>query len=356
MGATDSITLQRILSSAAELGASDLHFVVGTQPTIRVDGKLTAMTDQGMVTPDFLESVVASLLTDQQRQTLSVNKEIVAAVSLNAQLRFKVSAYYQRGSLAISFHFISSSVRSLAELNLPEAVKGLAALSKGLIIVSGPYGSGKSTTLRALVNEMNNTRSAHIVSIEQPIEFLYVNNQSIIEQREVGHDALTFEQAIISASREDVDAIVVAEARTQEVIAAILEAASASRLVLTTMAADSVLAVIEQIIASVSANESSTVRTQLSNALAGIICQRLIPKVGGGQIMVPDILIPTAPVRAVMRDGALVQLQNVIQTSRQAGVASYDRILLQLVEEGTLAPEEALRQAQDPNTMRSLSR
>jgi twitching motility protein PilT len=355
MGATDSITLQRILTTAAELHASDVHLVVGTQPTLRVDGKLATMTDQAMITPEFLETVLASMLNDQQRQALTANKEIITSVSFNAQLRFKFSAFYQRGSLAISFHIISNTIRSLTELGIPTPVQALTGATKGLIIFSGPYGSGKSTTLRAFVNEVNNSRAAHIVTIEQPIEFLYVNNQSIIEQREVGHDALSFEQAIISASREDVDVIMISEISTPTVIASALEAAAASRLVLTTMAADTVMATIEQLISSAPAEDAGKIRTQLANSLAAIVCQRLIQKQGGGLVMVPDILIPTAPVRAVLRDGALVQLQNVIQTSRQQGIESFDRRLLELVENGTIAKEEAQRQAQDPNVLRFTS-
>lgn len=352
MGATDSITLQRILTTAAELHASDLHLVVGTQPTVRVDGRLATVDGQAIITPDFLETVIAGLLNDQQRQALTANKEIITSVSFNAQLRFKLSIFYQRGSLAISFHFITNAIRSLKELGLPEAIRSLTGLTKGLVIFSGPYGSGKSTTLRAFVNEVNNSRAAHVVTVEQPIEFLYVNNLSIIEQREVGHDALSFEQAIISASREDVDVIVISEASTAAVVSAALEAAAASRLVITTMPADTVLATIEQVISSAPSSDAMKIRTQLSNALAAIICQRLIPKVGGGLVMVPDILLPTAPVRAVMRDGALVQLQNVIQTSRQQGIESFDRRLLELAENGTIAKEEAQRQALDPNTLR----
>ena len=165
MSATASITLQRILTTSAELHASDLHLVVGTQPTVRVDGKLASMTDQAMITPDFLDTVLASLLNDQQRQTLAANKEIITSVSFNAQLRFKLSAYYQRGSLAISFHFISNAIRTLKELGLPEPIRALIALTKGLIIFSGPYGSVKSTTLRAFVNEVNNTRATHMVTV-----------------------------------------------------------------------------------------------------------------------------------------------------------------------------------------------
>ena len=354
MGATDVITLNRILTSAAGLRASDLHLVVGTQPTIRVDGQLSSMADEPIVTVDFLESVAGTLLNDQQRATLNEKKEVVAAVSLNAQLRFKITVFLQRGSLAINMHFIGTAPISLSDLGLPDPVKSLVQLQKGLIIVSGPYGSGKSTTLKAFIHEINNSRTANIVTIEDPVEQLYVNNQSIIEQREVGRDVTSFEQGIVSASREDVDVIVASEMRRPEVITAVLEAAEASRLVLTTMSSDSVLATLEQIITGVPTSDVNKVRSQLSNVLVGIISQRLIAKSGGGQVMVPDILIPTPPVRSVLRDGAMTQLQNVVMTSRVEGIQSFDRLLLQLVNDGTISLEEAIRHAQEPNVFRNI--
>lgn len=356
MGTTDSIIFNRILTTAAGLHASDLHFVVGNQPTVRIDGKLKILDDEQIITPEFVELVAKTVLTEAQRQQLTTQKDVTTAFSLNPQVRYKVTAVYQRGSLAISLHMIPSRVRRLEELNLPPVVAGFAALTKGLVIITGPYGSGKTTTLNAIINTINETRTANVVTIESPIEFLFVNNKSLIEQREIGRDALSPEQAIIAASREDVDVIVVSEANTASVIAAILDAAEASRLVLTTMNTDSVMGTIEKILNTFPSTDVGKVRTQLSSVLAGIVSQRLLPRIGGGQVAVAEVMVPTPPVRAVIRDGALFQLGNVMQTSREAGLMSLDRSLAQLVQTGIISLDDAVQNALDPNTLRTMKR
>ena len=353
MGATDSITLSRILTTAASWHASDLHFVVGSQPIFRVDGKLKALEDEQNVSPDFIEVIASTFLNDAQRQQLLAEKETSAAFSLNPQVRFKVMAFYQRGSLSISLHFIPTTLPRLANLGLPPAAQTFANLSKGLLLITGPYGSGRTTTMNAIVNEINESRAANIVTIEQPIEYLFVNNKSIIEQREVGRDAVTYEQAIIAASKEDVDVVVVSEANGKSVLGAMLDAAEASRLIISTMNTDSVLATIEKIINSFPADELSKVRVQLSNELVGIISQRLLPKVGGGQVLLTEIMTPTPPIKAVIRDGAIVQLANVLATS---GMTSFDRGLAELVAQGTITPEDAALHVTDPDALKAMSR
>ncbi|MBI2984287.1 MAG: Flp pilus assembly complex ATPase component TadA [Candidatus Kerfeldbacteria bacterium] len=356
MGATDTIILNRILTTAAGLRASDLHFLIGSSPILRVEGRLTPLNDEPPVSADFMESIIATFLSETQRQHLTQNKEIVVGHSLNPQVRFKVSAFYQRGSLTVTLHFISAELKRVKDLGLPEAVAGFVRLTKGLVLITGPYGAGRTTTMNAIINDINESRTVNLVTIEQPIEHLFVNNQSIIEQREVGRDALSYEQAIRTASREDVDVIVVSESEGQEVLAAMLDAAEASRLVISTMNTDSVLGTIEKILNSFPADEVPKARVQLSNVLSGIISQRLLPKVGGGVVAVAEVMIPTGPVRAVIRDGAMVQLNNVLQTSRQPGMVSLDRSLAQLVRDGIIVVEDALIHAQDPNQLKAMVR
>lgn len=353
MGATDSITFDRVLTTAAGWHASDIHFVVGSQPTVRIDGKLKLLEDEQITTPEYMESIAAIVLSDVQRQQLATQKEITTSFSLNPQARFKVMAVYQRGSLAISLHGIPTVVRRLEDLHLPEVVSTFPSLTKGLILITGPYGSGKTTTLNAVVNAVNERRAATIVTIEQPIEYLYVNNKSLIEQREIGRDALSTEQAVIAASREDIDVIVVSEITAPSVFSACLDAAEASRLVLTTMNTNSVLGTIEKILNIFPASDLGKIRTQLANVLVGVVSQRLLPRVGGGQVAVAEVMVPTAPIRAVMRDGALFQLGNVLQTSREAGLVSLDRSLAELVSTGVISQEDALQNAIDPNAVRS---
>lgn len=356
MGTTDTITLNRILSTAASWRASDLHFIIGNAPILRVDGKLVTLEDEQPISPDFMDDIVAILLTDEQRATLATNKEIAVAYSFNPQIRFKVSAYYQRGALAVTLHFIGTTVKRVAELGLPEAANQLAKMTHGLVLVTGPYGSGRTTTMNAMINDINQERSVNIVTIEQPIEHLFINNKSIIEQREIGRDALSVAQALTTASREDVDVIVVSEASGYEVINGMLDAAESSRLVISTMNTDSVLSTIEKIINAFPSNDVQKARVQLSNVLAGIISQRLLPKIGGGLVAVAEVMIPTQPIRAVIRDGALFQLQNVLQTARDSGMISMDQSLAALVRDGTILIEDALAHAKDPSYVRAQSR
>lgn len=355
MGATDTITFNRVLTTAAGWHASDLHFVVGNQPTVRIDGKLKILEDEQIVTPEFIEVIAKTVLTDVQRQQLLAQKEITTAFSLNPQARFKITAIYQRGSLAISLHVISTTVRRMEDLHLPPVVTTFAQLTKGLVLVTGPYGSGKTSTLNTIVNAINETRAATIVTIEQPIEYLFVNNKSLIEQREIGRDALTTEQAVIAASREDIDVIVVSEVTSPSVFSACLDAAEASRLVLTTMNTNSVLNTIEKILNSFPPAEVGKIRTQLASVLAGVVSQRLLPKVGGGQVAVAEVMVPTPPIRAVIRDGALFQLGNVLQTSRDAGLVSLDRSLAELAATGVISNEDALQNALDPSAVRAFA-
>ncbi len=355
MGATDTITLNRILSTVASWGASDLHFIIGSVPILRVDGRLVTLDDEPPVTPDFMEAIVAILFTEEQRTVLNTNKEITVAFSFNPQIRFKVSAYYQRGDLAVTLHFIGTTLKRIAELGLPEVAGRIAGLPHGLVLVTGPYGSGRTTTMNAIINDINQNRSANIITIEQPIEHLFINNKSIIEQREVGRDALSVAQALTTASREDVDVIVVSEAAGREVIGGMLDAAESSRLVISTMNTDSVLSTIEKIINAFPADEVPKVRVQLANVLAAIISQRLLPKVGGGLVPVAEVVMPTPPIRAVIRDGSLVQLQNVLQTSRDAATISLDQSLAQLVRDGTILLDDALIHAKDPTYVRNQS-
>lgn len=354
MGATDTITFNRILTTAAGWHASDLHFVVGNQPTLRIDGKLKLLEDEQIITPDFIEVIEKLILTEAQIQQLQTQKEVTTAFSLNPQARFKVTAVYQRGSVALSLHVISSTIPRLQDLGFSEVVTTLTTLTKGLVLVTGPYGSGKTTTLNAMVAAINDSRATTIVTIESPIEHLLLNSKSLIEQREVGRDALSYEQAIVAANREDIDVIVVSEASSPSVIAACLDAAEASRLVLTTMTTNTVLGTIEKVLNSFSADEAAKVRTQFANVLAGIVSQRLLPKIGGGQVVVSEVLIPTAPVRAVIRDGALFQLANVLQTSREGGHVSLDRSLQQLVADSVITQEDAMINAQDPNMFKNV--
>lgn len=356
MPTSQSIVLQRILTTAAEYRASDLHLTVGNPPIVRVDGKLVVLEQEQVITPEFMDVVIETFLTAAQRQALDHDRETVVAFTLENRIRFKVSMFYQRGFLAASLRLISDEIKSLTELGLPSIVPSFAQLTKGLVLITGPFGSGRTATMAALVNEINKTRNAHVVTIEKPIEHLYVNDKSFIEQREVGRDTKSFEQALETASREDVDVIVVGEMEDPAVIQAVLNAAESSRLVISTMNTDSVMKTVETIINSAPPEYEVKVRAQLAGNLQGIVSQRLLPRVGGGRIMVAEVMVPTEPIRAVIRDGALYQLQNILQTSREESTISLDRGLAELVKTGEILMDDALAYAVDRNNLKMMSR
>ncbi|MFA6512307.1 MAG: PilT/PilU family type 4a pilus ATPase [Patescibacteria group bacterium] len=352
---TDSgITIERIVGAAAEYGASDVHLTVGNPPILRVDGKLVSLDQEEIVTPDFTEEVKKAVLTEEQQQRLMEQRDITIAYTMPNNTRFKVDAYFQRGALSISFRSIGKKIRTIDELGLPSQLKAFAKLEKGLVLITGPFGSGRTATMAALVQEINKTRAEHIVTIEKPIEYLYMNTKSIIEQREIGVDAVSVEQAIHTAAREDVDVIVVSEMETREEIDAALTAAESSHLVLSTMNTDSVLRTIEKIINAFPQDEHEKVRTELAGTLQGILSQRLLSKVGGGRVAAVEVMIPTDSLRAVIRDGALVQLPNLLQTSREAGSIPMDVALGELVRAGTVLQEDAMMHTSNKSSLRAM--
>lgn len=349
------IAIERIVGAAGEYGASDVHLTVGNPPILRVDGKLMMLDQENIVTPDFTEEVKKMILTEEQQKELLANRDVTIAYTMPNRTRFKVDAYFQRGALSISFRSIGKKIRTIEELGLPPQLKAFAQLEKGLVLVTGPFGSGRTATMAALVQEINRTRAEHVVTIEKPIEYLYMNTKSIIEQREVGIDAVSVDQAINTAAREDVDVIVVSEMETREEIDAALQAAESSHLVLSTMNTDSVLRTIEKVINAFPQDEHQKVRMELSATLQGIVSQRLLPKVGGGRVAAVEVMIPTDSLRAVIRDGALVQLPNLLQTSREAGSIPMDVALAELVRSGTVLKEDAMAHTSDKRNLKTLN-
>lgn len=351
----ETIVLTRVLSAAGQYRASDCHLTAGNPPILRVDGKLVALDDEPIITPDFLERVVELFLDEQQRKLLDEQREIVVAATWADRARYKVSFFHQRGSLSASLRLIPATIPLLRDLNLPKVVEDFAKLEKGLMLVTGPFGSGRTSTAAALLNEINQTRREHIVTVEKPIEYLFANSQSVIEQREVGRDTVSFEQALRTASREDVDVIYVSEMETPATIEAVLETAESSRLVLSTMNTDSVIRTLEKIITSFPDDEVQRIRVQLAATIEAIVSQRLLPKVGGGRIVVAEVMVPSGPIRSVIRDGALYQLTNILQTSREVGMVSLDRSLAELVKTGQILVDDALAHAVDRTALKALT-
>ncbi|MBI3115401.1 MAG: PilT/PilU family type 4a pilus ATPase [Candidatus Kerfeldbacteria bacterium] len=352
----DTIVIDRILSRVAEYKASDVHLTPGNPPIVRVDGKLVSLEGEAIITPDFLERLAELLLSEPQRQELADKKELVIAATWQKRARYKISFFHQRGSLSASLRLIPQQIPSLEQLGLPAVVQRLAELEKGLVLVTGPFGSGRTATASALLDRINQTRAEHVVTIEKPIEQIFVNSRSVIEQREVGRDTLSFEQALATASREDVDVIFVSEMEDTPVIEAVLNAAESARLVISTMNTDSIVRTIEKILTSFPEDQTQRIRVQLAATLQAIVSQRLLPRVGGGRIVVAEVMLPTGPIRSVIRDGQLYQLTNLLQTSREQGMISLDRSLAELVKTGEILMDDAIAHAVDRNSLKSLTR
>lgn len=354
METSEKIVLDKILSTGAEYKASDFHLTVGNPPILRVDGKLIPLTNEPVITPDFMKSVVDSLLDDNQKKILEEQKEIVLAYTMPNKSRFKISIFFQKGYLAASLRLINPKIKTLKELGLPAVIDQFARLEKGLVIITGPFGSGRTATLAAILNEINRTRAEHIITIEKPIEYVYTNNKSIIEQREVGKDTRSFAQALNTASHEDVDVIYVSEMEEEETVEAVLNVAESSRLVITSMNTDSVFRTIEKILAFFPEERQEQARMQLAGVIEGIISQRLLPRVGGGRIAVAEVIVPNDAIRAVIREGALYQINNILQTSREEGMISLDHSLAELVRTGEILMDEALANAHDKQNFKMM--
>lgn len=343
----EQMNIERILTRVAEYKASDLHLTVGTPPVLRVDGRLVTLTDEQVITPEFMDSVLEQIMNDEQRAALTKSRGVLFTFDFGNKARFKVNVFYQRGYPSASLRFIPAEVKTIAELGLPPVVETFARFKKGLVIVSGSFGSGRTATLAALVNTINKDRAEHIVTIEDPIEYLYFNNKSMIEQREVGHDVSSVQQALENIYQEDVNVVVVAEIETPDVIAQTLKAAESGRLVLTSMNTETSLQTIEKIVTSFPVEQQEQIRIQLSETLQAVVTQRLLSRIGGGSVVVAEVLTVTPAIRSVIRDGAIYQIQTILQTSREEGMIAFDRALADRVKTGEILEDEAMKYAND---------
>lgn len=327
--------IQELLEEANKRGASDLHLVVGTQPTLRIDGELLPMREKATLTPQDLEPLVFSILTPEQKELFLTNKELDFSLPTNFA-RFRVNVYFQQGGMAVAFRLIPLKVRTIEELNLPGICHTFATLRQGFILVTGPTGHGKSTTLAAIINEINQNRASHIVTIEDPIEYVYPKGKSIISQREMHLDTHSWEVALRSSLRQDPDVVLIGEMRDYETIAAALTIAETGHLVFATLHTNSAAQTIDRIVDVFPEHSKSQVRMQLAATLEGILSERLLPAIGGGRIPACEILVATAAIRATVREGKTHLIDNIIQTSAELGMVSLETSLVRLVRTGKI--------------------
>jgi twitching motility protein PilT len=344
-----------LLVEMIERRASDLHLTAGARPTIRVRGRLVPCENYPVMTAAGTREVVYSILTNDQRQRLETDWQLDFAYPVPGLGRFRVNAYFQRASIGAAFRLIPFEILSIDELGLPPVVHEFGRKPRGFVLVTGPTGSGKSTSLAAVVDEVNETREDHIMTIEDPIEFLHSHKRCIVNQRELGADATSFAAALRGALRQDPDVILVGEMRDLETIQTALTAAETGHLVLATLHTQDAPQTIDRIIDVFPSHQQGQVRTQLSVALQGIVTQQLLPTMdGSGRVVACEVLIPTAAVRNLIREGKTHQIASVMQTGSAQGMQTMDASLASLVRAGKISLQTAEARSSTPDELRRL--
>src|ERR687894_1254971 len=347
--------LNDYLFDAIRLGASDLHITVGLPPMVRVNGQVEPL-DYPPLTQNVTRELVYDILSNEQRQRLESDWELDFSYSLPRTARFRVNVYFQRGSLGAAFRAIPDEIKSLGELGLPKAVESLTEKPRGLVLVTGPTGSGKSTTLAAMIDRINETRSEHIMSVEDPIEFLHSHKRCIVNQREVKQDTHGFAQALKHMLRQDPDVILVGEMRDLETISLAVTAAETGHLVFGTLHTQDTPQTVDRIIDVFPPYQQHQVRAQLSIALQGIITQTLIPRRdGSGRVVACEVLVPTPGVRNLIREAKNHQIYSAMQTGGKFGMQTMDAALVELVRRGLISQQEAEKRSSSPDELRRLA-
>lgn len=332
--------LKELLSLALANKASDIHLMFGVVPKIRISGDLIDAPNWSKVEDDLILEMINSLMTEEQKETLRVNKEL--DFSFDAiDARFRANAYWQKETLACALRIISSTIPTFEELNLPEGLKSFIKQKQGFVLITGPTGHGKSTTAACLLDQINATRNGHIVTIEDPVEYLLKPKKSIISQRELGGDTKDFNSALRSCLRQDPNVVFIGEMRDLESIQLALTIAETGHLVFSSLHTNSASQTIDRIVDVFPSSSKDQIRVQLASVFSAIVSQRLIPAIGGGRIPAFEILLTNPAVKNIIREGKTFMLDNVIQTSADVGMISLDSYLAKLVIEGKVAEEEA---------------
>lgn len=346
-----------ILRAAVQRGASDLHLLIGRPPMIRVRGSVTPMEEFPVVTAEESRRLVLSILSKDQAAAFDANLELDCSYSLPDVSRFRVNVLLQKNGVEAVLRVISSKIPAPDELGLSQAVLQFADLPRGLVLVTGPTGSGKSTTLACLLNLINQKREEHILTIEDPIEFVYESRKCIVRQREVGQQTKTFSNALKSALRQDPDVILIGEMRDLETISAALTIAETGHLAFGTLHTTDAAQTVDRIIDVFPPHQQQQVRVQLAATLKGVVSQTLLPRADGvGRIAAREIMVVTPAISNLIREGHTHQIYSAIQTGGKFGMINLDRALLQLVQEGLVTQEDALTKASNPEYIRTNGR
>ena len=353
--ASTPLNIDDLLAVTVERGASDLHLTAGSPPVIRVNGRLERLADRDKVTPDESRTLLYRILSTEQQKLLETRRQLDFSYSVPGLARFRVNTYFQRTSVGAAFRMIPAQIKPLEELGMPTRLYELAEKPRGLVLVTGPTGSGKSTTLASLIDHVNTTRHEHVLTIEDPIEFLHWHRTCIVNQREIGPDATSFAEALRSALRQDPDVILVGEMRDLETVATALTAAETGHLVFATLHTQSAPSTIDRIIDVFPAEQQGQVRVQLASTLQGIVTQNLVPTADGqGRTAALEILMPDDAVRNLIRQSKIEQIYSVMQTSTSRGMQTMEQSLADLVTRGVITPVVAFSRSSRPDQLHGL--
>lgn len=349
------MNIHDMLQMVIDRTGSDIHIITGIVPTIRVDGQLLPIEGAPILTKEQAEGLIFPLMTNEQKDYVTVNKEIDFGYQFKDKGRFRINVYHQRNAIAAALRLIPVNIRTVEELQLPPIIRNFANYRQGLVLLTGPTGEGKSTTLAAIIHEINMTRAEHILTIEDPVEFVHKPLKSILSQREINHDTHGWDIALRSALREDPDVVLVGEMRDYETISAAITVAETGHLVFGTLHTATAAQTIDRIIDVFPAHQQSQIRQQLSAVLQAVVSQRLIPMINGGRIAAAEIMLATPAIRNLIREQKTHQIDNSIQTSGEQGMALIETNLISLVQRGAISAEMARSYAFRPDAFDRMS-
>jgi twitching motility protein PilT len=348
--------IETLLEEVVRKKGSDLHLQVGLPPMLRVDGALLPVPGAETLNEEVVETLIYAVLDEDQKQVLIKDKELDFSFAFGELGRFRVNAFHERGNLAAALRLIPNEILTVTQLGLPPIIDKFAEFARGLVLITGPTGSGKSTTLAAMIHKINMEQARHIITVEDPIEYTHKSHQSIVVQREVHYDTYSFATALRSVLREDPDVVLIGEMRDLETIASAITIAETGHLVLATLHTNSASQTVDRVIDVFPSHQQAQVRSQMANILMAICSQRLIPSVGGGRVAAAEILVSTPAVCNIIREGKTHQLEAVIQTGSEFGMQSMDKTLVLMIKNGTITYEEAINYAIDQHELDRLIR
>lgn len=346
--------IEELLKNVLDSGSSDLHLVVGSPPVLRTHGRLSFVPNTPVLEASAARDLLMATLTPEQKERFATDKEIDYSVALPGMARFRVNTYLEKGTMAGAFRLIPEKIPSIEELQLPQICHTFAQLQQGFILVTGPTGQGKSSTLAAIIEEINISRAEHIVTIEDPVEFVYQNKKSIVSQRELGGDTLSFDHALKSILRQDPNVVLVGEMRDLETMKSAMTTAETGHLVFATLHTNSASQTIDRIVDSFPEEQQEQIKAQLGNALEAVFSQRLIPTKDGKRVVAYEVMVATPAVKSNIREGKTHQIDNIIQTSAEVGMVMLESSLAQLVNRGIVEKDVAYRYANHPSVLAKL--